>query len=190
MSETLTKADAFAGEDLSLDGAKLRPAPSAAKFILRANAGSAARVGAAFGVSPPMAPLRFARDAAGRRAVWLGPDEWLLLAPGVDASRLRAELAQAVGGEEGPSHALFDVTNRQVGFTLEGPQAMRILTGGCPLDLNLSTFPVGSAARTLYVKAEITLMRDAEDAFHVETLRSFLPYLLAHLRHAARGAPR
>lgn len=189
MPETLARRDAFAQETLTLPGATLTPAPPAARLLLRGSAAAAARAGAAFGLAIPTAPRLAARNAAGSRAIWLGPDEWLLIAPGVRPDFLVEELAKALGGAESADHALFDVSDRQVGFALAGAKAATLLSGGCPLDLDLSAFPIDRAARTLFAKAEITLARDGDSAFYVETLRSFLPYLLAHLRHAARGGP-
>lgn len=185
----LARVDAFAGEDLALDGATRVPAGPAARLLLRGTTEAAARAGDVFGMLLPTLPRGGGRDGAGRRALWLGPDEWLLVAPGADPAALSAELVRTLGGAESASHALFDVTARQAGFTLSGPKAATILSGGCPLDLDLSAFPVGTATRTLYVKAEILLVRDGVDAFYLETLRSFLPYLLAQIRHAATGAP-
>jgi sarcosine oxidase subunit gamma len=190
MSETLARRDAFADLDATLPGATLTPDPPAARLILRASAAAAARAGAAFGLMLPTAPRAAARNAGGRRAIWLGPDEWLLVVADRDApDALFGKLSAALDGSEGPEHALFDIGARQAGFTLSGAKAATILAGGCPLDLDPVAFPVDAAARTLYRKAEITLTRDGAETFHIEVLRSFLPYLLAHMRHAATGAP-
>ena len=48
-----------------------------------------------------------------------------------------------------------------------------ILNGACPLDLDMSAFPIGMCTRTVLAKADIVLWRIAEDAFHVEVWRSF-----------------
>ncbi|HKN29399.1 MAG TPA: sarcosine oxidase subunit gamma family protein [Roseiarcus sp.] len=58
-----------------------------------------------------------------------------------------------------------------------------------PLDLRTSAFPIGTATRTIFDKAEIVLWRRAETAFRVEVWRSFAPYLVAALTEAARDAP-
>jgi sarcosine oxidase subunit gamma len=188
-AEICAPVDAFAGQNWTLEGARLAPAPDAARLILRGGAQAAARAGEAFGLDAPTRPRRAARDAHGRRAFWLGPDEWMLSQDGANSQELIARLSDALGGREGPDHALFDVTNRQVCFDLSGPKSTTILAGGCPLDLHESSFAIGEVARTLYAKAEITLVRDGAEDFRVETSRSFLPYLLAHMRHAALGAP-
>jgi sarcosine oxidase subunit gamma len=44
------------------------------------------------------------------------------------------------------------------------------------------------AARTMFLKTEIVLWRQAETRFHVEVWRSFAPYLVGHLAEALTGA--
>ena len=60
------------------------------------------------------------------------------------------------------------------------------LNAGVPLDLDLAAFPVGVVARTLLLKAEIVLWRRKAERFHVETGRSFAPYVTAVLEASAR----
>ena len=159
-------------------------APPAARFILRG--GEAARVacGIVFGAEPPSS-LGPAGEGAERAALWLGPDEWLLIAEGAEAAL--SEVMESV--LDGTAHSLVDVSHRQIGLIASGPAAARTLNAGCPLDLCLNAFPVGMATRTLFDKAEIVLWRRAAEAFHVEVWRSFAPYLAASLAEAARGAP-
>ncbi|HRJ69486.1 MAG TPA: sarcosine oxidase subunit gamma family protein [Beijerinckiaceae bacterium] len=162
------------GEEFSLT-----PAPDAARFTLRGSP-QAAR---AFGPAPPQV-LR-ATSKGERLALWLGPDEILLIAPGEDAGAVQTELEHKLAGEP---HALVDVSHRQIGLVLEGRLAARCLSAGCPLDLRLSAFPVGMATRTIFLKAEIVLFRQEDQRFHVEVWRSFAPYLIGHLGEALIGA--
>ena len=163
---------------------RLAEAPPAARFILRG--GEAVRVacGMVFGAEPPSRPGPAGEGE--RAALWLGPDEWLLIAGAADAGTI-AELLESV--LEGTAHSLVDVSHRQIGLVASGPAAARVVNAGCPLDLGLAAFPVGFATRTLFDKAEIVLWRRAEATFHVEVWRSFAPYLAASLAEAARGAP-
>jgi sarcosine oxidase, subunit gamma len=164
----------------------VRPAPDAARFILRAGAEAAAHAGGAFGASPPARPCR-AVTAGTRTSIWLGPDEWLLIAPGEDAAPLAAVLAAALA--DGP-HSLVDVSQRQIGLEVEGVLAARALNAGCPLDLGLAAFPVGMATRTLCAKCEIVLWRRSAVRFHLEVWRSYAEYAANFLVEAARRAPR
>jgi sarcosine oxidase, subunit gamma len=160
-------------------------APPAARFILRGGEGARLASGMAFGAEPPTR-LGPAGEGVRRAAVWLGPDEWLLIAEGADSAPLGETLESVL---DGTAHSLVDVSHRQIGLIVSGPAAARVLNAGCPLDLDVKAFPVGMATRTLFEKAEIVLWRRAEATFHVEVWRSFAPYLAALLAEAARGAP-
>jgi len=129
-----------------------------------------------------------------RTTLWLGPDEYLLLdLAAQDASALATAAAITAAAIEDAlrdtPHALVDVSHRQFALEVSGPYAEVILRGACPLDLHISQFPVGMCTRTLLAKADITLWRTREDAFHMEVWRSFAPHVAASLIEAARGAP-
>jgi sarcosine oxidase subunit gamma len=160
-------------------------APRAARFILRGAEAVRIACGMAFGVEPP-SRLGPAGESEGRAALWLGPDEWLLIADGADAADIGAMLESVL---EGTAHSLVDVSHRQIALIASGPTAARVLNAGCPLDLDLKAFPVGFATRTLFDKVEIVLWRRAETTFHIEIWRSFAPFLVGSLAEAARGAP-
>ena len=88
---------------------------------------------------------------------------------------------------EGLPHSLVDVSHRQVGLLVHGPQSVLLLESGCPLDLDLRAFPVGMCTRTMLAKAEVVLWRPAAEEFHLEVWRSFAPYVTQFLAEAARG---
>src|SRR5271169_3392467 len=159
--------------------------PAGSRFTLRGAEAVRIACGMAFGVEPP-SQLGPAGEGEGRAALWLGPDEWLLIADGADAADIGGMLESVL---EGTAHSLVDVSHRQIGLIASGPAAARVLNAGCPLDLDLKAFPVGFATRTVFDKVEIVLWRRAETTFHAEIWRSFAPYLAASLAEAARGAP-
>jgi len=163
----------------------LSEAPPAARFILRGGEAVRLACGMVFGAEPP-SRLGSASEGAGRAALWLGPDEWLLMADGGEAAAIGNTLESVL---EGTAHSLVDVSHRQIGLIASGPAAARVLNAGCPLDLDPHAFPVGFATRSLFEKVEIVLWRRAETTFHVEVWRSFAPYLVGSLAEAARGAP-
>ncbi len=128
--------------------------------------------------APPLAVPREACRALveGDRAVlWLGPDEWLVLAP--DGTRLDA----IEGG------SVVEVSHRQVGLSVDGPSGAALLLAGCPLDLEAQ--PAGFCTRTVLGKAEAVLWREAEDRWRVEVWRSFAAYAWALLEEVARVLP-
>jgi sarcosine oxidase, subunit gamma len=79
-----------------------------------------------------------------------------------------------------------DVSHRNLGLRVSGTLATEVLSSGVMLDLDVEAFPVDTATRTLFTKAEIVLWRRAPDLFHVEVWRSFAVYLRALLAEAAR----
>jgi sarcosine oxidase subunit gamma len=163
----------------------LSEAPPAARFILRGADAVRVACGMAFGAEPP-SRLGPAGESEGRAALWLGLDEWLLIAEGEDAADIAGVLESVL---DGTAHSLVDVSHRQIGVIASGPAAARVLNAGCPLDLGLNDFPVGFATRTLFDKIEVVLWRRAQASFHIEVWRSFAPYLAGSLAEAARGAP-
>lgn len=163
----------------------LTEAKPAARFILRGSEAVRVSCGMAFGADLPPR-LGLAGEGAGRAALWLGPDEWLLIADIADPATAGDTLESVL---EGTAHSLVDISHRQVGLIASGAAAARVLNAGCPLDLDLRAFPMGFATRTLFDKVEIVLWRRAETTFHVEVWRSFAPHLAASLTEAARGAP-
>jgi sarcosine oxidase, subunit gamma len=138
---------------------------------------------------------------ATRATLWLGPDEYLLLdwggASGVPAggqptaglpggsSRVSPTFSALEHALVGIPHALVDISHRQFALEVSGPHAATILSGACPLDLDLAEFPVGMCTRTVLAKADIVLWRTQENAFHLEVWRSFLGYVTGLLGEIA-----
>ncbi len=116
---------------------------------------------------PPMAPNTVVGDA-----IWLGPDEWLVL-----------------GGREedyAGMPAAVDVSANRICLELSGDGAADVLARGCALDLHPSVFPPGRCAQTLVARAQVILYR-TEDAFRLLVRPSFADYLRAWLRDAGAG---
>jgi sarcosine oxidase subunit gamma len=161
----------------------VRPLPPAARWILRGGADARAAAAAVLQLPIPDEACRAA--AAGERAaLWLGPDEWLLIAPAANADAIGAALAAALAAV---AHSLVDVSHRQVALELTTPEAALLIAAGCPLDLEPGAFPVGMCTRTMLAKVEIVLWRTGPDEFRIEVWRSFAPYVSAFLAEAVRG---
>ncbi|MGH8135196.1 MAG: sarcosine oxidase subunit gamma [Steroidobacteraceae bacterium] len=160
----------------------LRTLPSATRFIFQGGPQARAAVGDAFGVRLSENACR-ANAQGDRAALWLGPDEYLLLAPAQDAEKLTSTLQAALAAV---AHSLVDISHRQVALQVSGPQATAILNSGCPLDLDLTAFPTGMCTRTLLAKTEIVLWRKGADEFQIEVWRSFSDYAVRWMMEAAR----
>lgn len=156
--------------------------PPMTRLNFRGRISTVGRVAAAFGVEPAMEPCRAATNGE-RAALWLGPDEWLLLARDGEAAALIELLDKAL---DPLPHSLVDVSHRHTGLKLAGEHAALILNAGCPLNLSPNAFPVGMCTRTLLEKSEIVLWRIEENAFHIEVARSFVPYVVRFLGQAER----
>ena len=154
----------------------MRDAPPISRHILRARPAGQVAASEALGFPLPVVACRSAGAGDGS-ALWLGPDEWLLL--GVQAAPLDAALA-------GIPHSLVDIGHRQIGLLLDGAHAADILHAGCPLDLDLSAFPPGMCTRTIFAKAEIVLWRTGPQSWRIEVWRSFAAYVRGLLVEASR----
>ena len=166
-------------------GSMWRAAPPYARFCLRVDLESAAAKVA--GVMP-LATAACRSSAQGEwNALWLGPDEQLIIGPDHAGTAFATSIAAVL---QGVPHSLVDVSHRQSAIELTGPNAAALINAGCPLDLGLHAMPVGFCSRTVYAKAEIVLWRRAEHDFHLEVWRSYLPYvakLLALVADEYRG---
>jgi sarcosine oxidase, subunit gamma len=151
----------------------LRQLPPASRLVLR---GGSQVLAAAADV------LRLPRSETACRAVhndviaalWLGPDERLLIGPADDGAEMIDLLQQALAGLP---HSVVETSHAQVAFELSGAQAAVALNTGCPLDLDLASFPVDMCTRTVFAKAQIVLWRTGAETFRVDVARSFAPYV-------------
>jgi sarcosine oxidase, subunit gamma len=166
--------------------AELRILAPAARFILQGGAVARRAAGDAFGVALPEDACR-ANTAGDRAALWLGPDEHLLLAPAGEAESIAAQLASALAGIP---HSLVEVSARQVAMQVSGPDASELLNSGCPLDLDPVAFPPGMCTRTIIGKAEAVLWRKSAAEYHLEVWRSFAGYVVDWLREAGGSEKR
>lgn len=158
---------------------------AAARFSLRCRADDAAARGglANIGLVLPQTAHAVTIFDAGGRVMWLGPNEWAVVAPAHLREVLAGWLAEAVAGT---TAAVVDVSDAVVALRLEGPAAVDVLAAGCPLDLHVSAFAVGRCARSRLAKVDVVLYRRAEASFEVEVGRSVARYAYDWLVAAAR----
>ena len=160
----------------------LKAVPPAMRFILHADARARSAAAPIWGVAFAEESCRAVVQDS-RATLWLGPDEYLLLGADEDSQTAAAEALERTLGEI--PHALVNISHRQFALEVSGPHAALILSGACPLDLNLAEFPVGMCTRTALAKADIVLWRRGEDVFHLEVWRSFGGYVTGCLREIA-----
>ncbi|NTJ44054.1 sarcosine oxidase subunit gamma family protein [Agrobacterium larrymoorei] len=158
----------------------LKTAAPAFRISLRAKAEAVEALSQALELALPQRPKASATSGL-RSALWLGPDEWLVIDQG------ESNLLDALSGVSGLFSAT-DVSHRNTAIIVSGPGAETAINAGCPQDLSLAVFPVGACSRTIFGKAEVVLLRVADDTFRVECWRSFAHYVFGLLDEGARDA--
>lgn len=177
---TITRTQPLAGRKAGNKAVTITPAEPAARISLRAGQDAVASLSRALGVRLPTAPKSSATSKAGdRAALWLGPDEWLVI--DMAGGDLIADCARARA-----LHSAVDVSHRNTAILVAGGGAEDTLSAGCPQDLSPAAFPVGACSRTVLGKVEVVIWRAGETAFRLECWRSFSDYAFALLEEAAR----
>jgi len=154
--------------------------PPLARFVVRGAEAALSAMGSAIGIELPRQSCRAAEEGS-RAALWLGPDEWLVIGSDRERETIDLYLNSVTAVASGSA---VDVSDRQVGIAIAGDRAAEALNAFMPLDLDLAAFPVGMCTRTIFGKAEIVLWRRGPRSFHIEVWRSFAPYVLACLGEA------
>lgn len=180
MADTATRRSVFSRHHGGSATVRITAAAPATRIALRAPQESLAALSSALGVTIPNAPKN-SDSKAGRSALWLGPDEWLVI------DENGTDLMALLKGS-GVLHSATDVSHRNVGIVVSGPGAELTLSAGCPQDVSLQAFPVGACTRTIFGKAEIVIFRTEEDTFRVECWRSFATFVFGLLSEGAEDA--
>ncbi len=176
------RAFALSGRSVQNQAVSLTPADPASRMSLRARPEAIEPLSKALGVKLPESPKSSAMNRAKSRvALWLGPDEWLV----IDFSG--GDLIGACAGVK-QLHSAVDISHRNVAILVEGEGARATLAAGCPQDLSNEAFPVNACSRTILGKIEVVIWRTGEKAFRVECWRSFSTYAFDFLEDAARDA--
>jgi sarcosine oxidase subunit gamma len=112
----------------------------------------------------------------GERAIlWLGPDEYLVVAPDGDA-------VSDVTGE-----SVVDVSANRTTIELSGPHARDVLEKGMSIDLHPRSFGPGHCAQTLLARAQVIVRQVGDEpTYHVLVRGSFAPYLADWLADASK----
>ncbi len=121
--------------------------------------------------------------ADGRAAVWMAPDELLLLVPYAEAGDTMARLGEALDGEH---HLALDMSDARTVLRLTGPAVGEVLAKGAPPDLSDRAFPPGSARRTHLGGVAVAFWRLDAETWEVVAFRSYAHHLVAWLEDAAR----
>jgi sarcosine oxidase subunit gamma len=180
-------ADRLAAATRTSEGAiRLAELPFLTQLNVRLDAKGAAAdaVGLALDLHLPLEPNTVVR-AEEFTALWLGPDEWLLVGPRAGGRDLESRIRRAAGDEP---VSVTDVSAQRTTLLVAGPRARDLLAHGCSLDLHPRAFGTGRCAQTTLGRAQIVLVaRDEPGAgFWVLVRSSFAGYLADWLLDAAK----
>lgn len=134
---------------------------------------------------PPLEPNTWS-SAGDREALWLGPDEWLVVGPPGAAPAIVAELEAAL---DGAHRSVVDVSAGRAAVELRGEGSRDLLSKGCSLDLHPRSWKPGMCAQSLLARVPVILQERA-DATRVFVRPSFADYLVDWLVDAAGAAGR
>ncbi|MBO1754554.1 sarcosine oxidase subunit gamma [Allobranchiibius sp. CTAmp26] len=171
-------------------GVQLHEVPFLAQIGLRVRPGSpsAAALEAALAGPLPAGVGQVTALPAGRSTLWLGPDEYLVLAPderdgGLDPAALTAELVTALGELPGQ---VVDLSANRTTLELSGPHAQDVLDKSCRLDLDPQAFPVGHAVATLLESVGVIVWRTDVGTWRVMPRASFAVHVARWLLDGMR----
>ena len=117
----------------------------------------------------------------GREFLWLGPDEWLVVAPPGSRAEVLAALQRELAGAD---PGLFDVSANRTVIELAGEERFDLLEQGCGLDLHPSAWREGMCAQTLLAHVPV-ILQERDEATRVFVRPSFASSLLDWLVDAA-----
>lgn len=126
------------------------------------------------GLELPLMPNRWHGDDR-LVALWLGPEEWLLVARDDDAAQIEHLLREARSND--PWMSVVDVSHTYTRLLLQGSTVRDLLAKGCALDLRPEAFPPGACAQTVLAASRVLLRVLETGSFEVWVRNSFADYL-------------
>ena len=127
----------------------------------------------------PDAPNTLTR-AEGRALCHIGRNRWLLRAPLDQEEALLAALRPA---EAPPDISIVRVSDTLTFFRIEGPEAARVLSIGCPLDLHVQVFGENAVSYTEVFGLKALVLR-SDQGFDCAVEQSFGDMVADYLSRA------
>jgi len=117
-----------------------------------------------------------------RGAMWMSPDELLLICAHAEAPDMAARLEVALAG----AHSLVaNVSDARAVLQVEGPAARDVLAKLAPVDLSPAAFTEGMFRRTRMAQIPAAFWMAGPQSFHIVTFRSVAQYAFDVLKTAA-----
>ncbi|MBB5155865.1 sarcosine oxidase subunit gamma [Saccharopolyspora phatthalungensis] len=158
-------------------GVRLAEEPFLTQVNLRVHPGSpaVARIEHALDLALPHHEPNLVSGDENGAALWLGPDEWLLVAPDGKAAELVTATRDALSDSLGST---VDVSANRTTLRLSGPMAREVLEKVCSLDLHPRSFTPGRCAQTLVGRTQAVLWQlDPKPCYRLLVRNSFANYL-------------
>lgn len=119
--------------------------------------------------------------------LWLGPEEFLVVAPREAHESLGGGLIQALREALGDGAGqVVDLSANRTTFELTGPRARAVLEKGCSLDLHPRVLKAGTALSTEVGNIPVVLWKTGEETFRLFPRASFADFLGRWLLDAMR----
>lgn len=117
------------------------------------------------------------------KALWLSPDQWLVLCNSDKANELHGDMAKALGG----THSLaVNVSDMRAVIRLEGPHARTTIMKGTSIDLTHGEYPAGAVRRMKFAEIAALLHIVEDSVIDIYVFRSYADYTWDFLIKAAR----
>ena len=127
------------------------------------------------------------RSSGETSVLWLGPAEFLVVAPAEAHESLGGDLIQALQSALADGEGqVVDLSANRTTFELTGPRARAVLEKGCSLDLHPREFKAGTAYSTVIGNIPAILWKTGEESFRVLPRASFADFLGRWLLDAMR----
>ena len=119
--------------------------------------------------------------------LWLGPEEFMVVAPREAHESLGGDLIQALREALADGEGqVVDLSANRTTFELSGPCARAVLEKGCSLDLHPRALKTGTALSTEVGNIPVLLHKTGEESFRLFPRASFADFLGRWLLDAMR----
>ena len=117
------------------------------------------------------------------KALWLSPDQWLILCPGDKAQALTEQISAAL---KTIHHLAVNVSDMRAIIRLEGEHARTTVMKGTSIDLTHGDYPPGTIRRMKFAEVGALLHIVEDNVIDVYVFRSYSDYAWEFLLKAAR----
>ncbi|WP_427136577.1 sarcosine oxidase subunit gamma [Pseudarthrobacter sp. S9] len=136
------------------------------------------------GLPPRSGDVRGTGDTA---VLWMGPEEFLVVAPTEAHESLGGNLIQALRSALGDGEGqVVDLSANRTTFELKGPRARAALEKGCSLDLHPRVLKTGTALSTEIGNIPAILWKTGDESYRIFPRASFAYFLGRWLLDAMR----